>query len=518
MAGKNRSRERDLQSVQSRNVIWYQAESESRTENAKVRRAEPRNEYEKLKELSKRVAELEEMNRDLLGMVQNSYDGLAIVDGQTRLLLLNPSFERVMGLKNSDIIGRRIRDLVAEGISDTAASVKVLETGKPQTVIINTMAGRQVLSTGVPVFDRHGKIFRIYCNLRDITELNQLKEKFEQSQKLISKYLLELHEVKQHRTMQKEFIAHSKQMKQIMETAYRIARVDTTVLILGESGVGKDLVARIIHEASPRTETGTFVKINCGAIPGELLESELFGYEAGAFTGASKEGKAGYFEIADKGTLLLDEIGDLPLKLQVKLLSVIQDQEVIRVGGTRAKKVDVRIMAATNQDLEKMVRAGKFREDLYYRLNVLPFYIPPLREHRDDIPFLLLHYLDKYNNKYRLQTRLNKEAVEKLCAYRWPGNVRELANLMEHLVVITNEHVLKPEHLPKKYLSVTSDEKDGGADGIKPLREEVEKYELKLIRNAVSQSRTLEEAAHRLSVSLSTLTRRLRIINNDSQK
>lgn len=471
---------------------------------------------EKVEEYTRKIAELEELNRDLMGMIENSYDALAIVDGESRLLLLNPAFERVMGLKNREVIGRRIKDLVVEGVSDTGASLKVLETGKPSTVIINTVAGRQVLSTGVPVFDRDGKIYRIYCNLRDITGLNQLKEKFEQSQKLISKYLLQLHEVKQHQVTQSQVIAHSRQMKQVLETAYRIARVDTTVLVLGESGVGKDLIARMIHEASPRAETGTFVKINCGAIPGELLESELFGYESGAFTGASKEGKAGYFEIADKGTLLLDEIADLPLKLQVKLLSVIQDQEITRLGGTRPKKVDVRIIAATNQDLEKMVKAGRFREDLFYRLNVVPIHIPPLRERKEDIPFLLVHYLDKCNKKYKLQTRLSKELVERLCTRRWPGNIRELANLVEHLVIITNEPVLRPEHLPKKYLTPGDGEEDDPSE-MASLREEVERYELKLIKQVVARSGTLEEAAHRLGVSLSTLTRRLRVIRNDGQ-
>jgi PAS domain S-box-containing protein len=466
-----------------------------------------------VKRLRQRIADLEDLNRDLMGMVENSYDGLAIVDGESRLLLLNPSFERVMGLSNAAIVGRRTRELVEEGVSDTAASIKVIETRKPQTVMINTMAGRQVLSTGVPVFDRDGRIHRIYCNLRDITELNQLKEQCEQSQKLISKYLLELQEVKRVHTMRSQFIAHGKKTRDILETAFRIGRVDATVLVLGESGVGKELVARMIHEASPRAETGTFVKINCGAIPAELLESELFGYEGGAFTGASKEGKPGYFEVADKGTLMLDEIGDLPLRLQVKLLSAIQDQEVTRVGGIRSKRVDVRIIAATNRDLEKMMNAGKFKEALFYRLNVVPITIPPLRERKEDIPFLLLHYLEKYNSKHNLRKRLSKEAVEKLCGLRWPGNVRELANLMESLVVLTNEEVIGLKHLPRKY-NASLEEPCEIPPMMNSLKEEVERYELKLIDNVVSRCATLEEAAHKLGISLSTLTRRLRLVRD----
>lgn len=466
--------------------------------------------------LLKKINELEELNRDLIGMIEHSYDGLAIIDGESKLILLNPSFERVMGLKNEEIIGRKTRELVEEGVSDTAASLKVLETGKAQTVIINTKSGRQVLSTGVPVFDRDGKIVRIYCNLRDITELNVLKQKYEESQKLLSKYLAELHDVKQLHTMRTQFIAHSKHMSQIIETAFRVARVDATVLMLGESGVGKELIARIIHEASPRVETGAFIKINCGAIPGELLESELFGYESGAFTGASKEGKPGYFEIADKGTLFLDEIADMPLKLQVKLLSAIQDHEIIRLGGTKVKKINVRIIAATNKNLEKMVKEGTFREDLFYRLNVVPITIPPLRERKEDIPFLLIHYLEQYNEKYNIKKHLSKEIIERLINYNWPGNVRELANLMERLVVIANDEMLKPEHLPKKYL--TDQEKVFIFDHPGTLREEVDRYELMLIEKVVSQTKTLEEAAHRLGISISTLTRRLRLLRNDSQK
>lgn len=461
------------------------------------------------KELTEKVARLEELNRDLMGMIENSYDALTILDGEGRHLHLSPAFERVTGTKIADILGRKMDEVPGEKGTDPGASAKVIETGRPQTVIVNTRHGRQVLSTAVPVFDEKGAIVRIYCNLRDITELNQLKARFEQSQTLVNKYLVELHEVKQHQTMQSQFVAHSSRMKQILEVAHRIARVDATVLILGESGVGKESVARIVHEASPRAETGTFVKINCGAIPGDLLESELFGYDGGAFTGAGKDGKPGYFEIADNGTLLLDEIGDLPLKLQVKILSVLQDQEVTRLGGTRPKKVDVRIIAATNRDLETMVATGAFREDLFYRLNVVPLFIPALRERREDIPFLLVHYLDVYNRKYGLYVRMSKDVIDSLCAYRWPGNVRELANLVERLAVTTNEQVLLPEHLPARYACEAGQE-DGIVHG--SLRQEVERFELGLIKKTLDGSTTLEEAAVKLGISLSTLTRRIRML------
>jgi PAS domain S-box-containing protein len=463
---------------------------------------------EKIQELERKNESLDVTNRDLLGMIDNCYDALAILDGETRILLVNPAFERVMGVSRQDVVGGTVREGHARDGIDPGASLKVIETNKPQTVIINRGLDRQILSTGVPVFDDSGKIHRIYCNLRDITELNQLKEKFEHSQVLVSKYLTELHHATQFQEVEERMVAHSRQMAQLVETALRMARVDVNILLLGESGVGKELLARMIHRKGPRAETGTFVKLNCGAIPGDLLESELFGYDPGAFTGASRDGKAGYFEIADKGTLMLDEIGDLPLKLQVKLLAVLQDHEVTRLGGRRSKRVDVRIIAATNKNLRQMMESGEFREDLFYRLNVVPLSIPALRERREDIPFLILHFLDVFNKRHGLRIRLSRETIELLYECRWPGNVRELANLLERLVVTAEEPTIEPEHLPAEYRKPRTDESLPAFVG--PLRKELTKYERELIRKAVSQSSTLEQAAHRLGVSLSTLMRRLR--------
>jgi PAS domain S-box-containing protein len=468
----------------------------------------------KIEELSYKLTELESLNLDLMGMIENSFDGMCVTDSETRMLLLNPAFYAVMGFENTPCLGRTTRELVEEGLVDNSASITVVKSGKPHTVMLRTAAGRRVLSTGVPVFDENGKIHRVYCNVRDITELSNLKEKYEESERLASKYLAQLHEVKRAYPVNHHFIARSHRMKQLLETTWRIARVDATVLLLGESGVGKDVMAAIIHEASPRKDSGAFVKINCGAIPGELLESELFGYEAGAFTGAVKEGKAGYFEIAHKGTLFLDEIADLPLKLQVKLLSVIQDQQVRRLGGTRSKMIDVRIIAATNQDLEKMVKLGKFREDLFYRLNVVQISIPPLRERRDEIPFLLIHFLNHFTKKYSLKSRFSKELIDSLCAYRWPGNVRELANLVEHLVVMNGEEELRPEHLPKKY--VPNGENDPlDCASLSSMQEMMQMFERKVIETALSQCRTLEEAAHKLGISMSTLTRKKRSLKEN---
>jgi PAS domain S-box-containing protein len=462
---------------------------------------------DELQYLRNRLNELEELNRYYWGMIENSYDAMSIADCDGKLLLVNPAFEKIMGIKKSEALSRTIQSLTNEGITDASAALKAFETGKEESVIINTRSGRQVLSTGVPVHDHNGKIIRVYCNIRDVTELNYLRQKYEQSQRLASEYLFELLEFKRGKTI--KFVAHSKLIKRLLETVYRIAIVDSIVLILGESGVGKDLVARIIHEASPRNNTGPFIKINCAAIPADLLESELFGYERGAFTGANKEGKAGYFEIAGKGTIFLDEIGELPKKLQVKLLAVIQDQKITRIGGVKEKDADVRIIAATNRDLEEMVKQGDFREDLYYRLNVVPVIIPPLRERREDIPLLIFHYTELFNHKYNLEIKFSKEAIDVLYKYNWPGNVRELANLVERVVVTSQESLIKPELLPKKYLTRAHDPAELGTN-FNSLSDAVEMYELQFVKNTLEICKTREEAASKLGISLSGLTRRMR--------
>ena len=294
-----------------------------------------------------------------------------------------------------------------------------------------------------------------------------------------------------------------------------MAQADSTILILGESGVGKDLIARMIHDASPRNESGEFVKIECGAIPEQLLESELFGYEPGAFTGARKEGKVGYLEIANKGTFFLDEIGDLPKRLQVKLLGTIQDQQIRRVGGTEQTKIDVRIIAATNRDLEQMMLAGEFREDLYYRISVIPIIIPPLRERRDDIPFLLAHYLHHFNTKYDKDVSISNEVLDILSEYDWHGNVRELCNLVERVVLSAQKTLVTISALPEKYkrenVNVDVNVKEFSFSS---LKDEVQRYELQLVKGVLSQDSSLEEAASRLKISISSLIRRKRRIDN----
>lgn len=448
-------------------------------------------------------------NRDLLEMVDNSYDAICIVDGDSRILLLNQAFEKVMGMPIKETIGARILDLVAEGVVDTAATKNVLETGEQATVTINTSAGRQVLSTGVPVYGPDGRIRRVYCNLRDVTDLIRLREQYSATQKLASQYLMELQELRSSQAANEQFVTRNSKMRQIIDLCYRMAQVESNVLFFGESGVGKDELARIVHEAGPRAQNGPLVKVNCAAIPESLMESEFFGYESGAFTGARSGGKLGYFEIADKGTLFLDEVGDLPLNLQSKLLTVLQDRKVTRVGGTKAIPVDCRIVTATNRDLKEMVGQGLFRGDLYYRINVVPIFIPPLRERAEDIPFLVAHFLQRHNSRYQLNSRFSEKVIEALCRFPWPGNVRQLINLVERMVVTSSHNVIELDQLPREY-HAPAEQPVAGVGGITSLKEALQRVEDNLVKQAVAQCSTREEAAALLGISSATLTRRLR--------
>ncbi|HHV61935.1 MAG TPA: sigma 54-interacting transcriptional regulator [Firmicutes bacterium] len=307
-------------------------------------------------------------------------------------------------------------------------------------------------------------------------------------------------------------VAYSVEMGRVLQLASKVANVNSTVLLLGESGVGKEVVARYIHRTGYR-KAGPFIKINCGAIPETLLESELFGYETGAFTGAKREGKPGMIELASGGTLFLDEISELPLNLQVKLLQVIQERQLVRIGGIRPIEVDIRIIAATNRDLQAMVREGTFRADLFYRLNVVPIRVPPLRERRDDIVPLIYHFLERFNQKYHRDMSISEEAKDRMLAYEWPGNVRELENLMERLVVTVDAPAILPCHLPEEVRGEGRATPCKGAvyvRGIVPLKEATEEVERQIITRALERNESTYRIAKLLGVNQSTVVRKIR--------
>jgi PAS domain S-box-containing protein len=309
------------------------------------------------------------LHRELEAIFESSYDGLYITDGKADTIRINSAYERITGLKREDLIGRNMRDLVNEGVFDHSVTLEVLGRRGQVSLMQKIIGDKHVLVTGTPIFDDEGKIALVVTNVRDMTLLSELKAQLEESRQLSSRYRQSLVEKENFRYALQEMVVKSPAMIQTVQKAVRAAAVDASVLLHGESGVGKSMLARIIHLMSRRKER-PFIKINCGAIPSSLIESELFGYAKGAFTGASPEGKAGLIEAAHTGTMLLDEVGELTLEMQVKLLHVLEEKTFTRLGGTRVNSVDVRIIAATNRDPKEMVKSGTLREDLYYRLGV----------------------------------------------------------------------------------------------------------------------------------------------------
>ena len=301
----------------------------------------------------------------------------------------------------------------------------------------------------------------------------------------------------------------SKKMEELRQLALRLAQVESTVLILGESGVGKEVFAEMIHDGGPR-RNGPFIKISCAAIPEQLLESELFGYAAGAFTGARKEGKAGIFEAANTGSIFLDEIGELPLNLQAKLLRVLQEKEIFRLGDPTPIKVDVRIMAATNRNLEDMISRNLFRKDLFFRLNVVNVVIPPLRERTESILPLIYHFLDKYNRLYGLSRQIDREVLNILLDHEWPGNVRELENLVERLVVVSPGDIITRESLPEKFRGRNGPVEEDRDLNERPLPELMAEVERRALEQARRRYKTTRAMARALGVDQSTVVRKLR--------
>ena len=367
--------------------------------------------------------------------------GLLVADGKGAVLYHNDAYLQLTGTTaRRNLIGANVREFLDSSRTKTAATV-VLDTHRESRNIVNSDNGHVVYSKGSPVFGSDGELSYIVVVVRDISEVVSLREQLKDAQefkKLYQKY------VEEQETLSSTPVMASAVMQDIYKQCLTVSNVDVTVLILGESGVGKEVIARLIHKSSARKER-PFLSINCGAIPKELLESELFGYEAGAFTGASRSGKPGIFEAAHTGTLLLDEIGEMPLDMQVKLLRVLESRQITRVGGTKPVDIDVRIIAATNRDLPERIREGRFRSDLYYRINIIHITIPPLRERPEDVTALSLHFLNVFNRQYNRHRSFHPDVLPTLGAYPYHGNVRELRNIVEQLVILTDQDLIQPQ-------------------------------------------------------------------------
>jgi PAS domain S-box-containing protein len=450
-----------------------------------------------------------ELNKELDAIIDSVYEGLYITDGQANTLRINKAYTRLTGIKADEVIGKNMRELVASGYYSQSVTLLVLEKRKPITILHDIKGRKRCLITGNPIFNEKNEIFRVVTTVRDVTELNRLKQKLERTEKISEKYHLEIEHLRSEQMKATEIIGPGEKMKEVLSLAYQASRGDATILILGETGVGKELVARYIHKNSLRNKA-PFIKVNTAAIPENLLESELFGYEKGAFTDAKTTGKPGMFELADTGTIFLDEIGDLPLRLQAKLLRVLQDKEVTRVGGTKIQRLDLRIIAATNRDLGELVKKGTFREDVYYRINVIPLHIPPLRIRPEEVPFLARHFLASFNKKYDRSKALADHTMEALMQYPWPGNVRELKNLIERWVVIGNDDIitqdlfagLRDGHLPHPSAKRSDEEVR--------LKEALSQLERQLISKALVTRGSTRKAARSLGVSQPTIIRKAR--------
>lgn len=459
------------------------------------------------------ILELRRFASELEQVLEASHDGIFITDGFGKVLMVNSAWERICGISRDFAVGKYAQDMVSQGFYSESAAVAAIKARKKVTIMLKMTrgekVGQKIMATGIPVLDDVGDIKRVVVNVRDITEIVDLKDQLEETQQLNEKYAAQLEQMRVQQVKFDDIIASSAKTKRALEMAVQVAKVDSTVLITGESGVGKEVIANVIHRMSQRAK-GPLIKINCGAIPENLLESELFGYDSGAFTGARKQGKPGMFELAEKGTLFLDEVGDLSLNLQVKLLRVLQDHEVIRVGGLKPIPVDARIVTATNKDLFKMVKADKFRDDLYYRLNVVSIEIPPLRERREDIPLLALHFLEKLNRKYHLKKRFSPEVIDRFMAYSWPGNIRELENVIERMVVMTKGEEIRTVDLPASIKSHLPAEEDIIFSGVMPLKKAVERVEKQLLEQALKKYGSTRKAAKALRVNQSTVVRKIK--------
>jgi PAS domain S-box-containing protein len=440
--------------------------------------------------------------QELEAIINSSYDGMFITDGQGVVLRINQAYEDITGIKLNEIIGKNMKGLVEVGYYDQSVSLLVMEQQKSLTINQTVKGDRKILVTGNPIFDKQGNLFRVVTNVRDITKLVNLQEQLVKTQEQTLKYKTELSHLRSMQMQGHEIIFRSRAMAQVVELAIKVADVNSTILITGESGTGKELIAKLIHKKGIGVAK-PLIKINCAAIPEQLLESELFGYEGGAFTGAKKEGKPGLFELAHNGTLFLDEIGDIPLVLQAKLLRAIQEKEIVRVGGTKPITFNVRIIAATHRDLVQMVKENKFRQDLYYRLVVVPITIPPLRERKDDILVLVMHFLDKINQRFGFQKKISSSLLDKLLDYSWPGNVRELENLIERMIVTSIKDEITPEQLPD-YINKEHFMPRKGSK----LKEAVEQVEIQLMTEAFKEYSSWAKVADVLGVDRSTIFRK----------
>lgn len=449
------------------------------------------------------------MSEELGLILDMGFDQITVCDGDGIYIRVSRHCEESFGISSQEILGLSAYDLVEKGVFDRSVAVEVLRNKRETTIFQHTRNGRKLLVTGKPVFSKDGKITKIVNILRDVTELESLKKELQEREILMEEMRRQLKNQKAQNEENKILYGTSPQVTQVVRLMEHVAPLNVTVLLQGETGVGKSVFAKRIHQLGTNREE-PFIQINCGAIPAELLESELFGYVPGAFTGASKNGKNGLFVSAGKGTIFLDEISELPLPLQVKLLQALQERIVYKIGSTVPNQIHARIIAASNKNLEEQVKKGLFREDLYYRVSVVPIKIPPLRERREDIAMFACYFLNQANEKYGIHREMEADALRLLERYPWPGNVRQLENTMERLVVTTME----PEIQCKQIQAVLGEREEelplSQEQSGKSLAEIMEQVESQVLARHRQSGKTTREIAAELGIDQSTVVKKLK--------
>lgn len=461
---------------------------------------------QKIKELESKI--------DFKEICDRLIDSLYITDGEGTTLYVNQKYLELGDLKAEEIIGKSVyeineeKELYTNGVLPTVLKTKEMAENIGTLVRTNT----KLHVTGIPIFDENGEIKYAIAHQKDIKRLEDLQENLAELRLANNSDSAELEYLRQKQFADVSIVAESDNMREAFAIVNAIAGADVTVLITGESGTGKEVLCDTIYRNSTRNGK-PFIKINCSAIPGNLLESELFGYEPGSFTGANKNGKAGLIEIANGGILLLDEIGDMPLDLQAKLLRVLQEKKITRIGGSKEISVDFRVLASTNKDLETEIKNGTFRDDLYYRLNVVPIHLKPLKERPEDLDPLIEKFLENYNNKYNKNVIITIGALDLMHEYDWPGNIRELKNIIERMVVINKNEVIDVE-FANNILNIRENIKINRNEGSdSTLKGAVAALEIRMITKAISTYGSKRKAAAALGIDHSTLVKKCQKYN-----
>jgi len=462
--------------------------------------------------LATELERAEQVMAELQEIIEGSFDGILVTDGEANVLLVNQSYVRNTDIKKEELIGHNMKELINPVWMKNSVSLLAIEQRQPVSLHHTTKHGKNIMATGTPIFDGEGNIKKVVINSRDISEIYELREELSKAKEMEKIYFRQITEDEDQLTDKgSDIVVVDSKMKDIYSIAKKISNFNTTVLITGESGVGKEVVAHYIHNENALKKHMPFVAVNCGAIPENLLESELFGHVEGAFTGAVKGGKEGLFEAADGGTLFLDEIGEMSLNLQVKLLRALETHTITRLGSTHPIPVNIRVIAATNKNLIERVEEGTFRDDLFYRLNVVSLEIPPLKERIADIAPLALKFIQKYNRQYGQNKKFTYEVMKELETYSWPGSIRQLKNVIENMVVVSDNEYLQLNDLPwlASVLSKTDPKKGENFS----LQESLEQVERQILIDAKRKYGSSRKVAEILQVDQSTIIRKIKKYN-----